>query len=357
MKPALDERTQKRNTAREAEDCAGGGTDVITEKHLSVLGFSVFVHRAARSRLDDAPGRWVLLLGWAFAPSRAVLKYTSLLTDQGYSVITCITGSAVMRPGGQVRELTRAIVQLVQQEAGDGPLFLLGFSNGAGLLFQQMLLLADADDSGKSGARELMHGRIRGCAFDSCPGELSLRTGLRAFLAGRPSGGRLNIDMACLGGAALATLPLTWSVSCIAVAALAALPLQWAASGVGLAWFFAAGRGFWWLWRQLSLGLPSAFAATAAVLVLLSVGQRRKNTQYQACFASLSVPTLFLFSEDDQLCEARHTERAAELRKERGFPVETKKWTKSGHVAHLRHHPDEYKQTLLTFMNKHFTGQ
>lgn len=65
----------------------------------------------------------------------------------------------------------------------------------------------------------------------------------------------------------------------------------------------------------------------------------------------LTSPALFLFSENDALCDYKSVEEMVKLWRSRGMTVESKKWEKSVHAGHLRTHPQEYLSTLENFVH------
>lgn len=64
------------------------------------------------------------------------------------------------------------------------------------------------------------------------------------------------------------------------------------------------------------------------------------------------VPTLYLYSEDDQLCDAKKLEELIEIRKSGGKNVITRKLTPSQHVQHYRMYPKEYREAVLGFLGQ-----
>ncbi|KAM7367161.1 hypothetical protein PAMP_015085 [Pampus punctatissimus] len=62
-------------------------------------------------------------------------------------------------------------------------------------------------------------------------------------------------------------------------------------------------------------------------------------------------PALFFFCENDALCDPVAVENIIDLWRGRGVAVESRKWKKSIHAAHMRCHPEEYLSTLERFLN------
>lgn len=62
-------------------------------------------------------------------------------------------------------------------------------------------------------------------------------------------------------------------------------------------------------------------------------------------------PALFFFSENDAMCSTAVLEKLMDSWRRRGVSVDSRKWKKSTHAAHLRCHPGEYVSTLQQFLN------
>lgn len=58
-------------------------------------------------------------------------------------------------------------------------------------------------------------------------------------------------------------------------------------------------------------------------------------------------PQLFLYSADDPLCDGAMLDQLVETKKRMGQRVVVRRWEQSGHCAHLRHHPVEYRNALF----------
>lgn len=61
-------------------------------------------------------------------------------------------------------------------------------------------------------------------------------------------------------------------------------------------------------------------------------------------------PLLYLYSADDPLCDGTRVDALVAEKRRRGHDVRARRWARSGHVAHLRHHSQEYKAILLHFL-------
>eukprot|EP00092_Neocalanus_flemingeri_P029027 GFUD01031512.1.p1 GENE.GFUD01031512.1~~GFUD01031512.1.p1 ORF type:complete len:315 (-),score=98.13 GFUD01031512.1:124-1029(-) len=61
-------------------------------------------------------------------------------------------------------------------------------------------------------------------------------------------------------------------------------------------------------------------------------------------------PLLFLYSKKDKQIHWRYISSVADQQREQGRNVTTHMFSSSGHVAHLKFHPEEYKEALRMFM-------
>jgi hypothetical protein len=61
-------------------------------------------------------------------------------------------------------------------------------------------------------------------------------------------------------------------------------------------------------------------------------------------------PCLYLFSDDDPLCDAKQLSELIETKKIAGQDVVSIRWHTSEHCGHLKHHKIEYIETLKTFL-------
>ncbi|XP_030646150.1 uncharacterized protein LOC115826450 [Chanos chanos] len=64
----------------------------------------------------------------------------------------------------------------------------------------------------------------------------------------------------------------------------------------------------------------------------------------------VTAPALFLFCENDALCDPQSMEELIDFWRGQGIPVESKKWAESIHAGHLRAHPQEYLSTVENFL-------
>ena len=68
-------------------------------------------------------------------------------------------------------------------------------------------------------------------------------------------------------------------------------------------------------------------------------------------------PMLYLYSQDDHLCDASMIHRLVEEKRRKGrHRVFSKCWNASRHCSHLMMHPEEYRQQIGNFFQHIITG-
>ncbi|KDD75403.1 DUF829 hypothetical protein [Helicosporidium sp. ATCC 50920] len=61
-------------------------------------------------------------------------------------------------------------------------------------------------------------------------------------------------------------------------------------------------------------------------------------------------PLLFLYGRADTASEAHRIDLLVQRKREQGIEVDAQCWPDSGHIEHLRKHPEEYVQKLIAFL-------
>lgn len=64
----------------------------------------------------------------------------------------------------------------------------------------------------------------------------------------------------------------------------------------------------------------------------------------------VTAPSLVFFCENDLLSDAQTVEKLVDYWRKHGIDVTAKKWEESIHAGHLKKHPQEYLNTLETFL-------
>ncbi|XP_020681419.1 uncharacterized protein LOC110098798 [Dendrobium catenatum] len=98
--------------------------------------------------------------------------------------------------------------------------------------------------------------------------------------------------------------------------------------------------------------MAKAFASGLDALFLNSFEAQRAE-YWKTLYSSVSMgPFIILCSEDDKLAPYQTLYSFAQCLQELGADVNLIKWSSSPHVAHYRHHQDEYKAAVNEFLAK-----
>jgi hypothetical protein len=175
------------------------------------------------------------------------------------------------------------------------PLLLYFFSNGGAFVHEQLMACLREDPPARHAA---VHRSISGTAFDSAPA--AIRTAGAAHLFSQ-------------------------------MAPFAVMRPLLRLAFLGLVRFFGM--------------LGGSFAAC--------VGTQRADA-FWAAMAGAPVrrgaPELYLFSDDDPLCDAEALAELVEARRRAGAAVNAVRWPVSEHVGHFRCHPEAYEAALAAFL-------
>lgn len=115
--------------------------------------------------------------------------------------------------------------------------------------------------------------------------------------------------------------------------------------------------------ERMSIGLSKTLVPQLetvvkhASLLYFSIFKRQTvdyfNTGVDAFWnTSVTAPALFFFCENDMLSDSVVLEELIDLWRKRGIDTTAKKWENSTHAGHLKRHPQEYLDTLNTFLQK-----
>jgi predicted alpha/beta-fold hydrolase len=61
-------------------------------------------------------------------------------------------------------------------------------------------------------------------------------------------------------------------------------------------------------------------------------------------------PCLYLYSDDDPLCDAKKLTELIETKRKAGQDITSIRWERSEHCGHLKNHKVEYEETLKRFL-------
>mmetsp|Transcript_20636 Transcript_20636/g.65851 ORF Transcript_20636/g.65851 Transcript_20636/m.65851 type:complete len:261 (-) Transcript_20636:2505-3287(-) len=258
----------------------------------------------------------MVVLGWWMSKPAHVHKYAQLFGQHtGVRAVvqeTMTTEELLLRPlrDKAARRVIRHIAKArrkVAEEDGEAPRIVFhAFSNNGALLFQSVQSQLPHD----------MSSAVAGTVFDSCPGDLTL-----------------NVWVGAVRDA-----PLSPAVTS-------------AAGGAGILGFLAL---------RLAVGSTVTFAKlVAAGLIGSKVLEYAITKRYHDEFVGvpLRCPQLFLFSNEDTLVSSARVEDLARRRQEAGVPnVRLHRFNGSGHVAHFREHPEEYRDVVFGFLDTMCAG-
>lgn len=96
----------------------------------------------------------------------------------------------------------------------------------------------------------------------------------------------------------------------------------------------------------------ATLTAMNSLTPVLRMGKIDRAQEYWEAMVDLdwSRPSLILFSQDDDLCDAIKLQELIAEKRRRGQRVLSVCWEKSEHCAHLKHHNEEYMSVLEEFL-------
>ncbi|XP_063234373.1 transmembrane protein 53 [Bacillus rossius redtenbacheri] len=233
----------------------------------------------------------VMLLGWAGCQDKYLAKYSAIYEERG-----CITVrytapvECLFWRRSHMRVLGRRLVELISDMSlEEHPIFFHVFSNGGAFLYQHVSQAMQSQDKPL---------KVKGCIFDSAPGERRVSSLFRAIAA-------------IVGGHWL------YSTAVAAVATLACLVV-------------------WWL-ESLARSLRERKALDAEPIHLEEEPFRW--------------PQLLVYSSRDRLICYKDVEKFAQHRRERGVAVTAVRFEDSPHVQHFLVHRDVYISSVCGFLH------
>ncbi|TQV91994.1 paxU protein [Cordyceps javanica] len=113
----------------------------------------------------------------------------------------------------------------------------------------------------------------------------------------------------------------------------------------------ALGTAKWFPWPFVATQSIWAFFLLLNTLFLWvrrrqHAGAWSRIAAHQEAFATKRARRLYIYSKDDDLIDYRDIENHALESEQLGYAVDTKEFYGSGHVGHMRMHPDEYWPTI-----------
>lgn len=305
---------------------------------MKFLGASVSVTRCAATAGDN--GLVVCLFGWMLAEDRTLKKYAEIFADSFDTIRVTAPLRAIYRQS-QASKFVRQFLEFIcTPEWCNRRVVIMCFSNGGCFMLERLNFIsrnlkASWGKEGSAGVPEsavarFFQERLVACILDSCPGDLDVGAGFRAFT----SSGFVQKNT-------LARWVTKFGVPSVLAAVL-----------------------FWWLRSLVKavLGrrmLYASFLVACGILpVLIRLNRRRRSDRYFSSLTrrGISGPWLFLYGAADDLCRVDAIERAIAMRRQAGFPVHHRKWEDSGHVSHFRTHRNEYLATIRNFFAKYVSN-
>ncbi|XP_069187296.1 LOW QUALITY PROTEIN: transmembrane protein 53 [Procambarus clarkii] len=233
----------------------------------------------------------VFLLGWLGAQDHHLAKYCSIYNQKGCITIryTSPVSYLIARPRTRLPIAHKLLGLLRDMSLDDHPVFFHMFSNNGSLLYYAFTqALAEPDSP------NIM---VKGIIFDSTPAPRRFYSGVRAMYEATPG-------------------PI-WKKLC---------------ASLGMAFYI------------LSYGLLS-------VLWTIISGKLPKHPPWALVEDVARCPQLFLYSQADKLISSDDVEFFITERQKLGVPVVAKCWTDSPHVQHYRMHPEEYRESVYSFLS------
>eukprot|EP00750_Incisomonas_marina_P031487 INCI8191.1.p1 GENE.INCI8191.1~~INCI8191.1.p1 ORF type:complete len:330 (-),score=45.23 INCI8191.1:296-1285(-) len=295
---------------------------------MKLLGAPVSVTRCTATG-DNGPV--VCLFGWMLAEDRTLKKYADIFADSFDTIRVTAPLSAVYRQS-QASEFVRQFLKFIcAPECRNRRVVIMCFSNGGCFMLERLNYFARncSIDKGRAGVPEsavarFFQERLVACILDSCPGDLDIGAGFRAFTS---------------SGIVQKNTIARWVAKFGVPSVLAVVVFSWFRSLV-----------------KAVLGQKIVYAsflfACGILPVLVRLNRRRRSDRYFSSLTCRAIPGpwLFLYGAADDLCRVDAIERAIAMRRQAGFPVHHQKWEDSGHVSHFRTHPNEYLATIRNFL-------
>lgn len=252
------------------------------------LGFNLTMPPGSAA---DAP--LIVLLGWFGAKDRFLSKYSQFLNEAGYPTLRAICPPAAIfwphpAPRRRFAATLLRFLAVVDEGAPARPIIFYAFSNGGGFVITELAALLQENNNAGGPPSPTVAGVI----FDSAPCYMHLTTGIKALGEGRPLIVRVVLAFLFLISVALGFLAHPY----------------WP-------------RRYWHSMEMLKIG--------------------NNGGKY-----------LYLYSHDDPLCDSERLTALIAGRVAAGLDVHARGWERSGHVAHYRFHPEEYKELVLEFVKE-----
>ncbi|KAH0453432.1 hypothetical protein IEQ34_017756 [Dendrobium chrysotoxum] len=245
-------------------------------------------------------GGIVVLFAWLSSQESHLKPYVDLYWSLGWDCLVCHVDFLTQFFPEKATELAFGIVgELIKEvKIRPMPIVLAAFSAGSKGYFFKVLQLVEGKCAGQHNQDDflLLRDCISGQIYDSCPVDFTNDLGLQFVLHS-------------------SVLKMSYPP-----------------------------RVMSWMAKAFASGLDALF---------LNSFEAQRAEYWQTLYSSVSMgPFIILCSEDDKLAPYQTLYSFAQCLQELGADVNLIKWSSSPHVAHYRHHQDEYKAAVNEFLAK-----
>jgi len=250
----------------------------------------------------------VVLFGFAGSPIHQLEKMSNVYTELGYRTLYCILPMKFTF-SYDIENITKCAEEVVMTAKKENITEIVchSLSNNGGVLYQHFSQMAVKDPALQ----------IKGAVFDSSPGPLGIQN-IQKYIS-------------------------VWGINKLRPSRQTRLFLPFHHFGVNM-----ANR------------VPISQTITEMVYQLKFLKTNWKKVRhvpwvgaYMTQHEREAWPLLFIYSKNDKLLPWRYVEEVINAQTETGRPVMSKLFEKSGragHVAHLKYHPEEYKESVRKFL-------
>ncbi|CAH1773756.1 unnamed protein product, partial [Owenia fusiformis] len=237
----------------------------------------------------------VILLGWVGCKDKYLAKYSAFYEKRGSITIRYTAPTEkVFFGSGKMQPIAEKLLELLYDLSLDkNPIFFHVFSNGGGILYQSMIDIL---------LKEHKSLNICGTIFDSCPAPKKISTAFKAFK-----------------GSMIGMNPV-------------------------ISWLFGM---IVYSWLVMTVLLRFVISKTG---LKSDVDAHSFHARFRNCQSRW--PSLFLYSTADDITESSYVDEVIAHRKSLRVQVSSICWEDSGHVSHMRTHPEVYVKQCYDFIDR-----